>query len=154
MTAREKINDFLCHKRIAVVGVSRNPADFTRGLFREFCRRGYDMVPVNPNLSEVEGRNCYGRVQDVRPPVESVLLMTSPRVTDQVVHDCAEAGVERVWMYRAGGQGAVSQKAIDFCESQNISVVPGECPYMFFPDTGFVHRMHGFVRHITGKLPH
>jgi len=153
MSRRERIDDFLSQKRLAVVGVSRNRHDFTRVLFREFCQRGYDMVPVNPNLSEVEGRACYGRVQDVTPPVDGVLVMTSPSATDQVVRDCAEAGVSRVWMYRAGGQGAVSPNAVAFCEEKNIGVVPGECPYMFFRDAGFIHRAHGFIRHLTGTMP-
>jgi hypothetical protein len=43
---RERIEDFLSQKRLAVVGVSRQPEDFTLGLFRESCRRGYDVVPV------------------------------------------------------------------------------------------------------------
>jgi len=153
MTVRERIEDFLSQKRLAVAGVSREPHDFTRSLFREFCQRGYDMVPVNPNLTEVEGRTCYHRVQDVTPPVEGVLLMTPPLVTEQVVRDCAEAGIHRVWMYRAGGVGAVSQGAVEFCESHDISVVPGECPYMFFPAAGFVHRVHGFLKRVAGTLP-
>lgn len=153
MSTRERIDDFLSQKRLVLVGVSRNQHDFTRGLFREFCRRGYDIVPVNPNLSEVEGRTCYRRVQDVTPPVEGVLVMTSPAATDQVVRDCAEAGVNRVWMYRAAGAGAVSKNAIEFCKSKNIGVVPGECPYMFFRDAGFIHKVHGFIRQLTGTLP-
>jgi uncharacterized protein len=153
MSGRERIEDFLSQKRLALVGVSRNPRDFSRGLFREFCRRGYDMVPVSPNLADVDGHACYGRVQDVTPPVDGVLLMTPPAVTEQVVRDCAEAGVGRVWMFRGGGQGAVSASAIAFCEAKNMGVVPGECPYMFFRDTGFLHRAHGFIRQLTGTLP-
>jgi len=153
MSTRERIDDFLSQKRLAVVGVSRNQHDFTRVLFREFCQRGYDMVPVNPSLPEVEGRTCFSKVQDVTPPVDGVLLMTSPAVTEQVVRDCAEAGVERVWMYRAAGQGAVSARAIAFCEDKNIGVVPGECPYMFFQNAGLIHRAHGFIRQLSGTLP-
>ena len=153
MTVGERIEDFLSQKRLAVVGVSGEPHDFSRGLFREFCQRGYDMVPVNPKLSEVEGRICYPRLQDVAPPVDGVLLMTSPAVTEQVVRDCVEAGIHRVWMYRAVGAGAVSPSAIEFCNTQDIHVVPGECPYMFFSEAGLVHRIHGFLKRITGTLP-
>jgi predicted CoA-binding protein len=153
MSKRERIEDFLGQKRLALVGVSRNGKDFTRVLFREFCQRGYDMVPVNPSLSEVEGRPCYRRMQDVTPPADGALLMTSPAVTEQVVRDCAEAGVGRVWMYRAAGQGAVSPRAIAFCEAKNIGVIPGECPFMFFRNAGFIHRAHGFIRQLTGTLP-
>src|SRR5208337_5653163 len=99
----ETVEDFLSHKRIAMAGVSRNPADFSVKLFEELCRRGYDVVPVNPSVAEVQGRRCFARVQDIEPPVEAALLMTSPEATETVVSDCAEAGIGRVWMYRAAG---------------------------------------------------
>ena len=148
----ETINDFLAQKRIAMVGVSRDPRDFSIMLFKELVRRGYDVVPVNPSMPEVLGRPCFARVQDIQPAVEGVLLMTTPGITDTVVSDCAEAGIKRVWMYRAGGTGAVSDKAVAFCRERGIEVVPGECPYMFFPHAG-LHRVHGFIRKITGHYP-
>ena len=147
------IDEFLGHRRIAVVGVSRRPADFTRALFREFLKHGYDAVPVTPHAQEVEGRACFARVQDIREPVEAAMLVTPPAATDQVVRDCAEAGIPLVWMYRARGQGAVSESAASFCRSHEIRVIPGFCPMMFFPDTPWFHRFHGVLLKISGKYP-
>lgn len=149
----ETIEDFLAQKRIAMVGVSRSPASFSVSVFKEFCQRGYDMVPVNPNTKELLGHKCFTRVQDIDPPVDAALLMTSPEATEKVVGDCAEAGVRRVWMHRAGGAGAVSDKAVLFCQEHNIRVVPGECPLMFLTHSGWFHRLHGFIRKITGRYP-
>ena len=93
--SQEVIEDFLAQKRIAMAGISRDPANFSVKLFEELCRRGYDVVPVNPNTAEIEGRRCFACVQDIYPPVEGVLLMTSPEATETVVNDCAEAGIRR-----------------------------------------------------------
>ena len=152
-TTRKQIDEFLACRRLALIGVSRDEKDFSRGLFRELEKRGYDVVPVNPDASEIEGRPCYAQVQDITPPVEGALLLTSPRVTDRVVRDCAKAGVDRIWMHRGEGIGSVSQTAIDFCEDSGIEVVPGFCPYMFLPDTGFIHRAHGFILKLTKSYP-
>jgi len=149
----ETIEDFLAQKRIAMAGISRDPSNFSVKLFEEFCRRGYDVIPVNPNMAEVQGRRCFARVQDIQPPVEAVLLMTSPEATETVVSDCAEVGIRRVWMHRAGGKGSVSAKAVQFCWERGIELVPGECPFMFLPETAGFHRFHGFVRKITGRYP-
>jgi len=140
-----------------MVGVSRDPNDFSVKLFTELCGRGYDMVPVNPRAQQLLGRRCFARVEEIEPPVSAVLLMTTPDVTDAVIGDCADAGVGYVWMYRAGGphsanQGAVSPNAIDFCRAAGIEVVPGECPYMFLPGAG-IHRLHGLIRQIVGTYP-
>ena len=150
--ALETIEEFLAEKRIAMVGISGDPKNFSVLLFKELCQRGYDVILVNPNTAEMHGRQCFARVQDIQPPVEAALLMTSPEGTEAVVNDCAEAGVRRVWMYRAGGKGAVSEKAVAFCRERGMQVVPGECPFMFLPHAGF-HRLHGFVRKITGRYP-
>ncbi len=152
-SSAEILNDFLAQKRLAVVGVSRNAQEFSNTLFRELKGRGYDLVPVNPNASEVEGQRCFARVQDVTPPVDGALLMTTPAATEQVVRDCADAGVTRVWMYRGAGAGAVSQSSVDFCREKGIRVVEGACPYMFLPGAGLGHRLHGALLKLVGRYP-
>ena len=149
----EIIEDFLAQKRIAMVGISRDPTSDSGRLFEELLRRGYDVVPVNPNTAGVQGRRCFARVQDIQPPVEGALVMTTPDVTETVVKDCAEAGILRVWMYRGIGKGSVSEKAVAFCEERGMPVVPGQCPFMFLPETASFHRFHGFVRKIMGRYP-
>lgn len=153
MNTQAQIQDFLGRKRLAVVGVSRDPKDFTRSLFQELRRREYDVVPVNPGATVVDGLRCYAHVQDIAPPVEGALLMTSPAVTEQVVRDCAAAGIRTIWMYRGTGVGAVSPGALTFCEAERMPVVAGECPFMFLPETPWFHRFHGFCRKVAGKYP-
>lgn len=153
MTTRTDIEDFLRLQRFAMVGVSRDAKDFSRGLLRELCDRGYDVAPVNLCAEVIDGLKCFQSLQTVKPAVEGALLMTSPRETERVVRDCAEAGVRQVWMYRAGGQGAVSQQAIEFCRKNSIRVVEGYCPYMFLPATAFPHRAHGFLMKLVGSYP-
>jgi predicted CoA-binding protein len=119
MASKQAIDSFLSCRRIAVVGVSRGPKDFS----------------------------------EVQPPPEAALLMTPPAATDQVVRECAEAGVKRVWMHRGGGAGAVSPEAVVFCRERGIEVVDGECPFMFLPGTSWFHGVHRFFKRLGGRLP-
>jgi len=154
MASMQPIHDFLELKRFAFVGVSRQPQDFSRMLFREFLARGYQAVPVNPDAADIEGQPCFARLQEIQPPVEGALFMTAPAVTDRLVRDCRGAGIKRVWMFRGGGMGAATSDTINFCESQGISVIPGECPFMFLSGGAWYHRLHGFWRKVTGSYPH
>jgi len=153
MTKLRTIEDFLSQKRLAIVGVSRDPQDFTRKVFNEFQKRGYEVFPVNPKTSEIDGAKCYPRLQEIVPTVDGALLMTVPGVTDKIVRDCKEAGIPRVWMHRGEGIGAVSESAIFYCQEQAIEVIAGFCPFMFLPNTGFFHRLHGFVKKVGGNYP-
>jgi predicted CoA-binding protein len=149
----QTIQEFLGLKRIAIIGVSRDSRDFSRSLFRELAAWGYDVVPVNPASEEMEGRRCYPKVSAADPPVEGALLMTRAADSAQVVRDCASAGVEHVWLYRAGGAGAVSEEAVAVGREHGLQMVVGECPYMFLEQAGWYHRVHGWLKRVTGKFP-
>ena len=148
-----EIRDFLAQKRFAFVGVSRQSKDFSQVLFREFQSRGYDPVPVHPEAAEIEGAHCFAHIKDIQPPVDSVLLMTSPTVTNLVARECVEADIKRVWFYRGGGHGTLTAKALEICEVNQIRTVRGECPFMFFEHTSWPHRLHGFCKKIAGTYP-
>ncbi|HWR34998.1 MAG TPA: CoA-binding protein [Clostridia bacterium] len=148
-----QITEFLNQRRFAAVGLSRDPKDFTRTLVREFETRGYEAVPVNPAVRELGGHECFARVQEIRPAVKAALVLTSPAATEQVVADCIAAGVTHIWMYRGGGVGAVHPAAVALCSERGISVIAGECPLMFLPNTAFPHIVHGLIRKIVGTYP-
>jgi predicted CoA-binding protein len=153
MTTKQQVDDFLALKRIAVVGVSRDPKGFGTVLWQEFRQRRYEAIPVNPVATEIDGQPCFARVQDITPPVDGALIMTTKAETDQIVHDCAEAGVKHVWMYGGATPGAATKSAVAFCEEKGISVVQGLCPYMFLPGTPAIHGLHRGWKKLTRSYP-
>ncbi len=152
-TSRAAVDGFLALKRIAIVGVSSQEKDFSRTIFRKFSERGYDVVPVNPAIAEAEGRRCYARLSDVSPAPEGVLLMTPPAVSEQVVEECVTLGIRNVWLHRGAGQGAVSIGAVKTCKDHGIDVVAGECPFMFLEGSHFPHKLHLWIKKLTGSYP-
>jgi len=68
------IEDFLAQERIATAGISRAPANFSVKLFEELCRRGHDVVPVNPNTDLGNGgigNACASRAS-LDPPLRAL----------------------------------------------------------------------------------
>ncbi len=51
----EGVADFLRGRRIAVAGVSRSGESAANPVYRKLRDCGYEVVPVNPNTSQVEG---------------------------------------------------------------------------------------------------
>jgi predicted CoA-binding protein len=122
-------------------------------LWQEFRQRRYDAVPVNREASEIDGQPCFAHVTDIKPGVDGVLIMVPKTETDQVVKDCAEAGVKHVWMCGGMAPGAATKTAVAFCEEKGIDVVKGLCPYMFLPGTPAFHAPHRIFRKLTGRFP-
>jgi predicted CoA-binding protein len=153
MVSLDAIHDFLAQKRFAFVGVARQPRHFSHSLFREFRARGYEPVPVHLVSDLIDDVPCFRSLREIDPPVDSVLFMTPSAVTEVLVRECIDAGIKRVWFYRATGRGAGSPAAVKFCEDHGVSVIPGECPLMYFPGTAVIHRLHGGLKKIAGTYP-
>ncbi|MCG3121413.1 MAG: hypothetical protein ALAOOOJD_04491 [bacterium] len=154
MTLNAKITDFLAQKRIAVAGVSRHPkGEAANFIYNKLRESGYNVFPVNPNAETVEGDRCYPNLKAISPPVDGVVIATRPEVAEQLVRECAEIGVTRVWMHRSFGAGSVSAAAAKFCQDNKITVIPGGCPMMFCQPVDFGHKCMRWILKLTGGLP-
>ncbi len=145
------VDSFLAQKRIAVVGVRTTVEDAANGIYDKFKKHGYQVFPINPKTTEYKGEPCYPSVKDIPGGVQAVMLVTRPEITEQVVRECAEAGVTHVWMHRSAGN-SVSDEAVQFCRENGITVIGGGCPMMFLePDFG--HVCMRFIGKYVGWLP-
>jgi predicted CoA-binding protein len=140
------VQEFLSSRRIALVGFSRNPKDFSRMLDAQLREQGYEVVPVHPEAAELDGRRAFPRVGAVEPPVDAALLLVPPSQAEAVVRDCLDAGVHRVWLHRGGGPGSASPDAISLCRSRGVEPVVDLCPMMALPGASWPHRLHGWFR--------
>ncbi len=140
------VQEFLSSRRIALVGFSRNPKDFSRMLDAQFRARGYEVVPVHPEATEVDGRRAFPRVGAIDPAVEAALLLVPPAQAEAVVRDCLDAGVRRVWFHRGGGKGSATPEALALCAARGVTPVQGLCPMMVLPGASWPHRLHGWFR--------
>ena len=111
------IAEFLSGKRFAVAGVSRSSDQPANSIFRRLQDSGYEVFPVNPNASEVEGVQCYPDIASVPQPLDGVVIVTHPDASIEVVRQCSESGVQRVWFHRSIGEGSVSEEAVRECEA-------------------------------------
>ena len=152
-TTLRQIDDFLALKRIAVVGVSRDPKQISNTLWQELRQRRYDAVPVNPAATKIDGKRTYASVRDIDPPVEGALIMTTAAVAEQVIDDCAAAGIRNVWLYGGLGGGATSEATVAAAERRGLNTVAGHCPYMFLPGTPVFHRIHATGKKLTRSYP-
>lgn len=144
----EAARRFLGSRRVALVGLSRDPKGFSRAVMRELLARGQDVVPVNPALApgEAEGRRCVARIGEAEPPVDAALLLTPPARTAEAVRECLAAGVRRIWMHRGAGAGSATPEAVALCRAAGVEPVTGLCPFMALPRAGWFHRAHAWFR--------
>lgn len=132
--------DFLSQKRIAVAGVSRGAGTAANAVYRKLRDCGYDVFPVNPNASEVEGARCYPDLSSIPADLDGVVIATHPAVSAQVVRQALDRQVHRIWFHRSFGQGNVSAEAVQECAQHSIPCIVGGCPLMYCEPIDFGHR--------------
>jgi predicted CoA-binding protein len=147
-------SEFLASKRVAVTGVSRHPKDHGANVvYRRLRDRGYEVFAVNPSASEVEGDRCYHDLRSIPGGIDSVVIATRPERAEQTMRECADLGIEHVWMHRGPGAGSVSEAAADYGRQQGITVIDGGCPCMFEPTADRGHKAMRVVFTLTGNVP-
>lgn len=147
---------FLAQKTIAVVGVSDQRETGCNMVYKRFQDAGYTVWPVNPRLSEFERGPCFPDLKSLPEKPDAVFILTNPKITEQIVEDCVDLGVQHVWMHCMLGtkpgltasMTSVSQDAVATCREHGINVIPGSCPNQFLsPDFG-----HGLMRRVWRVL--
>jgi len=146
------VEEFLSLPRVALVGASHNPRDFSRVLMAELVKRGYDVVPVNLRGGRIDDREAATSVSAIAEPVDWALVMVPASAAADVVEDCARAGVRRVWLHRGAGLGSASAAAAEGARRHEMTLVHGECPFMFL-GAGGPHAVHNAIRRLGGAYP-
>ncbi|HTJ23696.1 MAG TPA: CoA-binding protein [Gemmatimonadaceae bacterium] len=155
-TLENKVDDFLAQKRVAVAGVSRDKSHHPAGnlIYRRLKSTGHEVFAVNPRMATFEGDRCYPDLQSIPGGVDGVVIITRPGTTEQIVRECHNTGVRRVWMHQSLAKGSsVSRAAVEFCQQHDISVIAGACPMMFGPGVDFGHTCLRLYLKLTGGLP-
>jgi len=146
--------EFLAHKRVAVTGVSREPGSHgSNVVYRRLRDRGYEVFAVNPNADQVEGDPTYHDLRSIPGGVEAVVIGTRPETAEATMRECADLGIEHVWMHRGPGAGSVSKEAAKYGREHGIAVIDGGCPCMFGPTADAGHKAMRFVFTLSGNVP-
>jgi hypothetical protein len=147
------VEAFLRGRRIAVAGVSRQPGQAANAVFRKLRTSGYEVFPVNPKASEVEGSICYRDVGAVPGRLDGVVIATAPAVSLEIVRQCSDRSVRQVWFHRSFGDGSVSDEAVRECDARGIGCIVGGCPLMFCEPVDLAHKCMRWWLQRRGRVP-
>lgn len=94
----EDIDAILAMRRIAVVGLSSNPSRDSYGVARYLKNHGYEILPVNPNETEILGVPSYKSLADLPEPPEVVDVFRRPEFVSAIVDEAIAVGAKAVWL--------------------------------------------------------
>ena len=143
------IEKFLEPKKLALAGASRNPKKFGGTVLKELTGKGYEVYPINPNASEIQGLKCYPSVAKLPEGVKHLLIVTPKKETEAVAEEAVSKGMEMVWIQ----QMSDTPEAIKLIDDAGIPVITKKCILMFAGPVEGPHRFHRFLVKMFGRYP-
>lgn len=108
---------------IAVIGATDRLTKYGAIIYRDMKAKGFPVFAVNPYRSSVDGDPCWPTVTALPETPTIAVLVVPPRRGLQVLEQCAEAGIENIWIQ----PGAFSSEMREVLEAGNFHWLADAC---------------------------
>lgn len=125
-------------RRIAVVGASNRPSRPSFGVARFLVDRGYEIVPVNPNIAgqELHGARVVASLAEAGP-LDMVDVFRRSSEAGAVMDEAVRLGARTVWLQL----GVVDEAAAARARARGAAVVMDRCPVIEWRRLGLPARI-------------
>jgi uncharacterized protein len=113
-------------KNIAVIGVSKNEEKPSHQVPKYLIEHGYNVIPVNPTVTEVLGRKSYSSIADIQERIDIVDVFRKSEDVPAVVDDALKKkkdGIKVLWMQL----GIYNEDAEKKARENGMDVVYNRC---------------------------
>lgn len=88
----------LQYKTWAVAGASNHKEKFGWKLYQCLKGHDYEVYPVNPGLTEIDGEKCFASLKELPIVPDVVDVVVPAKIGVETVREAAGLGVKAVWL--------------------------------------------------------
>ena len=119
----EPIKACLSGRRIAVVGLSSNPARPSYGVAAYLLRAGFDVIPVNPQEDVILDLPCYPDLDSVPGTIDLVDVFRQSDAVLAIAESAIAVGAKGLWLQL----GVFHPTALRLAEDAGLNCVANLC---------------------------
>jgi predicted CoA-binding protein len=122
--SREEMGKILKEaKRIAVVGLSDNPERTSYMVTKAMQDCGYEIIPVNPTVTEVLGVKAVATLKEIEGHVDIVNVFRRSEFLPEIAKEFTEIDADIFWAQL----GVENQEAYDDLTKKGYTVIMNRC---------------------------
>jgi len=106
-------------KSVAVIGASTDRRKYGNVAVRTFKQRGYQVFPVTPKATEVEGLPAFANIASVPARPDMVSVYVPPPLLLKMLPDIAAKGCDELWL----NPGTESPEVLAEAERLGLKVI-------------------------------
>jgi len=107
-------------RSVVVLGASDNPERYSNKAVLLLKQHGYNVIPVNPKLAELEGLAVVPRLEDVAQAVDTVSVYVGPAVSSAMLAEIVALKPQRVIF----NPGSENPELMELLAQKGIEVEP------------------------------
>ncbi|NOU95269.1 CoA-binding protein [Paenibacillus sp. LMG 31456] len=122
--SRDRIKEILsAAKNVAVVGLSDKPDRVSYMVAEAMQKKGYRIIPVNPNAQIILGETCYAALTDIPEPVDIVNVFRRSETVVPVAQEAVQIKAKVFWLQ----QDIFNEEAADIAKAGGLEVIMDRC---------------------------
>lgn len=110
-------------RTIAVIGLSSDESRPSYRVARYLQSKGYRIIPVNPDETQVLGERSYASLMDVPDPVDMIDVFRRSQFVRPIVEEAVRLGISRIWLQ----DGVIDEGAADLARQAGVQIVMNDC---------------------------
>jgi predicted CoA-binding protein len=122
-------------KRVAILGASSERRKFGNKSLRAHRQAGWEVYPINPGETRVEGLPAFNSLAELPAPVERISVYLPPPVTRRLLPEIAAAGAREVFFNPGAADAATVAEArrlgiavVEACSIVDLGLRPSDFP--------------------------
>lgn len=122
--SREEIGSILNQsKRIAVIGLSDNPSRTSYGVSKAMQDAGYEIVPVNPTITEALGVKAVSSLDEVEGKIDIVNVFRRSEFLPALAEEFLKTDAPVFWSQL----GVMDEQVFDELQAKGRTVIMDRC---------------------------
>ncbi|HYF03031.1 MAG TPA: CoA-binding protein [Patescibacteria group bacterium] len=98
-------------RNVAVLGASPKPDRFANKAVRMLIRHGFNVLPVNPAFTHIEGLPCFKNLSDITEPIDTVTLYLGEKNSMPLIDEIIAVHPRRIIMNPGAHNDTLEEKA-------------------------------------------
>jgi len=112
-------------KTIAILGSSPKEDRPVYHISKSLQKRGYKIIPINPNYEEILGEKVYKNIVDVPEKIDLALFFVGSERALELIKKAIEKRVKYIWLQ----EGVISVEGKELAEENQIPFMMNRCIY-------------------------
>ena len=112
-------------RRIAIVGASPRPDRPSYGVLHDLADAGYEVIPVNPQVDEIDGITCFPTLEAAAAtgPIDIVDVFRRADACVEPAQDAVRIGARCLWLQL----GIANEETATRARAKGLTVIMDKC---------------------------